>query len=157
MTESKHKILKDLITQGKISILPIHKPSLPQVLAFKRTLIIAPAKCQVEDHDAGHTYIVESHKEYRLRSKDKSATLPPRPTIPIKPADTKDTIGYYSYVDDRKAYKMYREYNQQTLDLIEEAFPDSLLLMKEEDFLPPRDHGAHSYATCREGSEGQPG
>ena len=41
------------------------------------------------------------------------------------------------YVDKRKEYKAYREYNQQTLDLIEEAFPDCLLLMKEEDFLPP--------------------
>ena len=39
-------------------------------------------------------------------------------------------------MDKRKEYKAYREYNQQTLDLIEEAFPDNLLLMKEEDFPP---------------------
>ena len=88
MTEPKYKVLKDLITLGRASILPIKEPSLPQVLALKKTLIIALAKCQVDDHESGHTYIVETEKEYALRSKEEIAQLPERPTIPRRPTDT---------------------------------------------------------------------
>ena len=80
---------------------------------------------------------MESKEDYALRSKDEDAKLPKRPSIPNRPTDTTDSVAYHIYVDKRKEYKAYREYNQQTLDLIKETFPDSLLLMKDEDFLPP--------------------
>ena len=137
-SEPKFKVLKDLITANNtMSLRQITEPSLPDVLAFKKTLILTLGKCHHDDSDAGYSYIVEQLSDFQTRSKNPKAILPLRPEQPIKPTDSKDTIAYYNYIDTRKEFRLYKEYNGQVLDLIEEVFPKSLLLLKEEGYLPP--------------------
>ena len=89
-SEPKFKVLKDLITaNNKMSLRPIKEPSLPDVLAFKKTLILTLGKCHHDDSDAGYSYIVEQLSDFQTRSKNPNAILPLRPEQPIKPTDSR--------------------------------------------------------------------
>lgn len=107
-------------------------PTKVDIVNFKRNVANALTKCLSETNAAGHSYIIETEEQFRLRLKKPSASLPVNPVQPMMPTGT-STTAWKQFEYKRSVYNKHREYSLQTKDLIIKYFPGNFTGLYDAD------------------------
>jgi hypothetical protein len=109
-------------------------PSTLDVIEFKRGLINALIHCPARGSKQGHSYLLEDLDEYRRRIKDPEAKQHVRPSEPEEPEGEDGDWTVYKFRLSK--YERCKQYEAQALILMQETFPDCLLDLKINEYLP---------------------
>ena len=135
-TNTKYKSIKDQIVtaHGKGALTPIKKPTKVDVITFKKQLTNVLLKCRgAPSLIGGHAYLILEEEEYQKRINKPKAKLPSDPEPPDYPGIplTQGSLKVISRLE--KAYELHAEYEQQTLDILTDKFPNSIIGLLDED------------------------
>ena len=131
----EYQTVKDLVEDTTVLSPKLH-PSLMDVINFKREVSNALTLCDLRGDRNGHSYIIETTMEYRLRTKSVIKVLDTQPlqtTVPKMDAPTKD---WRAFDRAETKFEMYANYNKQVIAMIKTAFPGALEPLYVEGIYP---------------------